>query len=190
MNQRKEIHKRIAKLRKEEVSMASKMISSLFSLVTLILCCGAVVLAERVYVAGGFDKVIESAEKMVSSLNLTQMKQWLFLENWLNDKVLVASSSSYHHLQDNLYEVSDHDVIAIDDGIVIYSAQSDEQNILLVRQDNGLIVTYGLLNEVFAQEDDRVLEGMVIGRVNDQVMLDFSWQGESISYEEALAFEN
>lgn len=190
MNQRKELHKRIAQLRKEEKTFASKIAASLYSLVMLMLCCTAVVLGERIYSAGGFEPVIEAAAQLSETLNLTQLKQWIFLEKWMNQKTLAVSSSAYQQIEGQYYEPDQHEVVSIDDGIVIFCGTQDSGQLVMIRQDNGLIATYGLLNEVFCKEDDRIQKGTLIGRAEAEVYLDFSYQGESMSYEEALAFHS
>ena len=79
-------------------------------------------------------------------------------------------------------------IIRLKKGLYIASEQ-ESGKLILVKQDNGLIVTYGLLNEVLCDEDDRVIKGVLLGKAEAEVYLDFSWQGESLSYEEALAFQ-
>ena len=190
MNRRRKRRSKVNSLSSNEQSFVSKIVSSLFSLVLLVLCCCAVVLSERIYSAGGFEPVVEKWEQISSTLNLTHLKGWIFLENWINNQTMQVSSSSYQHVSDQLYEVDQHEVRAVGDGLVIYCSEDEEGKMVMVRQDNGLIVTYDHLNEVFCKEDDRLLEGAMLGKVQDLVVLDFSWQGESISYEQALAFEN
>lgn len=189
MNQRKEIRRKVARLRKEETKTASRIVNSLYSLMILMMCCVAVVLTNKIHAAGGFDMLAAKLSETVDALNLTQLKQWIFLEKWMNEKTLTVSSSSYHWIEGQYYEVDNHEVSAVDDGIVIFCGQQDSGKVLMVRQDNGLIVTYGLLNEVFCDTDDRIVKGTLIAKVSDEVYLDFSWQGVSMSYEEALVFE-
>ena len=190
MRSRRDFYVRKTRMSKEEKSWFSRMIGSLFSLVTLFMCCIAVVLSGQIYAAGGFDPVVEKWNKVSDALNLTELKEWIFLEKWLSGQILQVSANSYQLIENQMYEVADHEVVAIDDGVVIYCAQQNDSMMVMVRQDNGLIVTYGQLNEVFCSEDDRVVAGAVLAKVHNQVYLDFSWQGESISYEEAIAFEN
>lgn len=190
MNRRKDIYRRVSQLKKEEKTMGSKIVSSLFSLVMLILCCTAVVLSEKIYEANGFEPIKEKVMELSETLNLTQLKQWIFLEKWMNEKTVSVSSNSYQHIKDQYYEPDQHEVVSIEDGIVIFCGTQDSGQMVMIRQDNGLIATYGLLNEVYCQEDDRVQKGVLIGRAEAEVYLDFSYQGESISYEEALAFHS
>ena len=190
MRYRKDLYMRKTRMSKEEKSWFSRVIGSLFTLVTLFMCCICVVLSGQIYSAGGFDPVIEKWNEVSGSLNLNELKEWIFLEKWINGQILQVSSNSYQLVGNQMYEVADHEVLTIDDGIVIYCAEQNDSLMVMVRQDNGLIVTYGQLNEVFCREDDRVVAGSVLAKVQYQVYLDFSWQGESISYEEALAFEN
>ena len=189
MDRRKDIRKRAAQLCREEKTFAYRIFSSLFSLVMLILCCAAVVLCERIYAADGFEPLKDKVVQISTSLNLNQLKQWLFLEKWIDEKTLPVSSVSYQLIEGQYYETDQHEVTSIDDGIVIFTGTQDSGQLIMVRQDNGLIVTYGLLNEVYVFEDDRVNAGVLIGKAEAEVYLDFSYQGESMSYEEALAFQ-
>ena len=190
MNQKKELLKRAAKLRKEERTLASKITSSLFSLVILILCCSAVVLSERIYAAKGFEPLKEKIAQISTSFNLMQLKEWLFLEKWMGEQLLPVSSVNYRLIENQYYETDQHEVVSVDDGIVIYVGQQDSGQFIMVRQDNGVLSTYGLLNEVFVFVDDRVKKGTLIGKSEHEVYLDFSYEGQSISYEEALSFQN
>ncbi len=189
MEKRRDIRKRAAQLCAPEKTFGSKIVSSLFSLVMLILCCAAVVLCERIYAADGFEPLKDKIVQISTSLNLTQLKQWLFLEKWMDDKTLPVSSVSYQLIQDQYYETDHHEVRAVDDGIVIFTGTQDSGDLIMIRQDDGLIVTYGLLNEMYVFEDDRVNAGVLIGKAEAEVYIDFSYQGESMSYEEALAFQ-
>ena len=186
MNQRKQIRRRVAQLRKEERNTASRIVNSVYSLMLLLMLCAVVVLSERIYQAKGFEPVLSKLSELSDTLNLTQLKQWIFLEKWLDEKTIEVSSTSYQLIENQYYEIDNHEVTAIDDGIVIYCGQQDSGQVVMVHQDNGLIVTYGLLNEVLCTEDDRVLKGMIIAKAENQVYLDFSLQGVSMSYEQAI----
>ena len=186
----RKVKNRRLRMNREEKSWLNRVVSSMFSFVMVLMFCIAVVLSSQIYSAGGFDPVIEKWDEISSTINLTHLKEWIFLEKWINGQVMQVSSNSYQWINDQVYEVADHEVIAIDDGLVIYCGKQGQDYMVMVRQDNGLIVTYGQLNEVFCSEDDRLVAGAVLAKVENHVTLDFSWQGESISYEEAMAFKN
>ncbi|MBQ7890224.1 MAG: M23 family metallopeptidase [Erysipelotrichaceae bacterium] len=189
MNQRKQIRKKVAQLRKEENRNTSSIVNSIYTLVLLLMCCAVVVLAERIYQAGGFEPVIAQISQWSDTFNLTHLREWLFLEKWMNNQTLAVSSTTYQLIEGQYYEADSNEVISLDDGIVIYCDEQSSGQVVMIHQDNGLIVTYGLLNEVFCKEDDRILKGTLIGKVENEVYLDFSFQGVSISYEEAISFE-
>ena len=52
MRSRRDFYMRKTRISKEEKSWFSRMIGSLFSLVTLFMCCIAVVLSGQIYAAG------------------------------------------------------------------------------------------------------------------------------------------
>lgn len=189
MNQRHQIRKKVAQLRKEERKASSRIVNSMFTLVMGLLCCAVVVLSEKIYQANGFEPVMTGLKTLSESFSLTELKQWLFLEKWMNDETAAVSSSSYQWIEENYYETSHHEVRCIDDGIVIYVDHQDSGAVIMVHQDNGLIVSYGLLNEVYCKEDDRVLQGVLIGKVEEEVYLDFTLDGVSMSYEEAVTYQ-
>ena len=149
------------------------------------LIVGIFSLGSIIYNVKGFEPLIATFTNIIEKTNLNDIKQWLFLENWLkDDSVNVSFEQSYTHLEDNYYSVINSEVISLDDGIVIYSEKQDSGYVVMVKNDNGVIATYGALNEINCSVDDRVLKGMVLGNVIDNVYLEFSYNGQSVSFED------
>ncbi len=57
---------------------------------------------------------------------------------------------------------------------------------ITLKQDNGVIATYGNLNEVQVQKEDRVLKSKAIGVYEDYVTIDFMLNHKDIPYGNAL----
>ena len=60
----------------------------------------------------------------------------------------------------------------------------------MVKQDNGVLVTYGALMEVQVHPNDRILKGTAIGAVQDAVYLEFSEQGQPVTLQRAMVDED
>ena len=104
------VRTRQSRMNREEKCWLNRIVSSMFSFIMVLMCCVAVVLSGQIYSAGGFDPVIEKWDEISSSINLTHLKEWIFLEKWINGQVLQVSSSSYQWIKDQVYEVTDHEV--------------------------------------------------------------------------------
>ena len=56
----------------------------------------------------------------------------------------------------------------------------------MVKQDNGVLVTYGALQQVQVHLNDRILKGATLGAVQDAVYLEFSEQGQPVTLQRAM----
>ena len=111
------------------------------------------------------------------------LQQFMVFENWfLPSNQSVNSSLQYQLIEGSYFRNSTNMVYAIADGVVIY-INGDQ---VIVKNDNGILVTYGNLMDVQVSLDDRVLENSILGTYQDKVYLDFYVDEEFISYEEAL----
>ena len=76
------------------------------------------------------------------------------------------------------------------DGVVLYIGSQDSGKLVMVKQDNGVLATYGALQDVQVKLNDRLLRGSVLGSVEQAVYLDFSRQGQSVSLQQAMEDAN
>ena len=155
------------------------------------LLLGIGLLSNSIYQINGFQPLINSASKIIDMTHLTDLKQWLFLENWLDDNsTTVFNAQNYTYIADNYYAAMDSEVVSIADGIVIYCEKQDSGYVVMVKNDNSTIATYGALNEVNCAIDDRILQDSVIGKVIDNVYMEFSYNGKSVGLEEVNEINN
>ena len=117
-------------------------------------------------------------------IKILNIGNWIPYENWFSyyDKT-VSSSIVYHRINDNYFVNGTNQCVTISDGIIL--SVNDTQVVVL--QDNGVIATYGNLNEILVKSDERVLQGAVLATFSESVTLDFEADGEKMDYESALA---
>ncbi len=137
------------------------------------------------------EKLISTVQSKLNEWNLTRFVAWLPFENWFSNQTdTVSEPISYIAYKDDYFFSDSNRAVSIDDGIVIYCNEQESGKVVMIKQDNGVITTYGALQDVQCQENDRVLKGMVLGTYDEAIFLQFHLNSEKISYEEALSLEN
>ena len=72
-------------------------------------------------------------------------------------------------------------------GVVLHvEAKDAEKSSVTVRQDNGVIVTYGHLNQVQVKQDERLKAGDVIADYNEYIQLTMLKNKQSVDYNTAI----
>lgn len=110
---------------------------------------------------------------------------WIPYENWFSyyDHT-VSSNLTYHRLTENYFVNGSNQCVTIQDGVVI----SASLNQVLVLQDNGILTTYGNLEEVLVKHDERILKGTILATFKESITLDFEMNGEKMDYETAMTY--
>ncbi len=131
--------------------------------------------------------VLQQIEVLSEKLHLKSLSAWLPFEKWFGKEQPVAAPVSYELIQDHYYKpASGNQVQSIADGVVLYIGEQESGAIVMVKQDNGVLVTYGALQEVQVHLNDRILKGTALGAVQDAVYLEFSEQGQPVTLERAI----
>lgn len=131
-------------------------------------------------------KINEKVHFMTHPLltNFMNISHWIPYENWFQPyDHTVSASMIYHRLSENYFVNGTNQCAVIANGIVL----SSQENQVIILQDNGIMATYGNLDERLIKNDERVLKGAVIGTFTESVTLDFELNGEKMDYESALA---
>lgn len=124
----------------------------------------------------------------MAQIKLDNIGQWIPFEQWfsLKDRA-VSSVPSYIPISENKYQNGSNTSYAVYDGIVLHIQQHKNLKFsITLKQDNGVIATYGNLNEVQVQKEDRVLKSKAIGVYEDYVTIDFMLNHKDIPYGNAL----
>ena len=107
----------------------------------------------------------------------------IVFENWfLPSNQGVNASIQYQLVEGKYYQNSTNMVYAIADGVVVHI----QDNQIMVKNDNGVLVTYGNLAELQVKVEDRILKNSILGTYLDKVYLDFYVDEQYITYEEAM----
>ena len=122
-------------------------------------------------------------------LQTIKSMDWLVFENWFVPSTdVVNATKTYEQVSDNYYTNHTNTVYSISNGVVIYVDQNDNLGYqIIVKNDNGLLVTYSNLSELQVQLEDRILQDSILGTYQQQIYMDFLDGDLYISYEEALA---
>ena len=130
-------------------------------------------------------------DALAEKLHFKSLSAWLPFETWFGKDQPVAATVSYELIQDHYYKpASGNQVQSIADGVVLYIGEQESGAIVMVKQDNGVLVTYGALQEVQVHLNDRILKGTAIGAVQDAVYLEFSEQGQPVTLQRAMGDED
>ena len=107
--------------------------------------------------------VLQQIEVLSEKLHLKSLSAWLPFEKWFGKEQPVAAAVSYELIQDHYYKpASGNQVQSIADGVVLYIGEQESGAIVMVKQDNGVLVTYGALQEVQVHLNDRILKGRCV----------------------------
>ena len=63
--------------------------------------------------------------------------------------------------------------------------KQDQRYVILVKQDNGVIVTYGTLESTAVKKDERIQQGDVLGTYQESLYLYFEKDGKEIDLTQA-----
>ncbi len=158
-----------------------------YTLIMLLLCGSSLALgwmiAEKKNLVSN-----EDLKRIEEKIKWDSLAAWLPFESWFGDMLPVSQNAYYQHLEDQFYTASGNQVKALADGLVVYTGQQQSGALIMVKQDNGIMVTYGNLQEIQVDLQDRILKGQTLGTFQQALYLDFSEAGQTLSYEEALAY--
>ncbi len=192
MNTRKRCQQRIRSRRPilTENRERNRAVRALYTFVMLFLIMASLILANLIHQQHGFDTLVSNIQKATEPLQLYRISDWIPFENWFGGKketITTSVMTHYTQVEGPYYEATNQQVVAIDDGVVLYLDQQESGYLIIIKQDNEILATYGTMSEVHVQENDRILKGQILGLTQDVVYLDFSLQGVSVSFADALA---
>ncbi len=170
----------------------NRFVRTLYSFVMLFLIMASLILANLIYQNRGFDTLVMNVKKVVQPLQLYKISDWIPFENWFKKKDTITTSMITHYtfLENQYYQCSNNQVVAVDSGIVVFTQKQDSGYMMIIKQDNNILATYGAMSESHVKVDDRVLKGQILGLSNKEVYLDFTLQGVAMNFEDVITYEN
>ena len=125
----------------------------------------------------------------IQNFKLDSLTQWIPFDNWFSLKEeAVSAAPAYTPIKDNQYQNGTNSAYAVFNGVVLHVQRSDSGECSVsLKQDNGVVTTYGHLKEVNVKADERILKGKMLGTYENHITIDFLKDNKEISYEKGLA---
>ena len=153
-----------------------------------LMLAGALVLGVGTYMrASGQGEVF--TQWISEHLSLAKYQDWIdthllsVIPFFHNETTAVDGPVSYEAIDETHFTAPTSAISAIGEGVVI---AADEKSVT-IEQTNGIQAVYGDLSEVEVALYDHVQSGDLLGYWESAFSLQFSYEGQAISYEEALA---
>lgn len=183
MNEMKEIRRRIAQRRGGEEDRQPLVFRMIYRGLMVVMVVGIFTLAYLIN-----DKI--HLIPLPEGLSMASVSEWMPFDHWFSaapQDESVAALPTYTLLKQNQYANGTNQANMILDGVVLHIEAKDQaKNSVTVRHDNGVIVTYGHLNHVAIQADERLKKGTVIGTFDEYVTLDIVKDNQRIDLQSAL----
>lgn len=129
--------------------------------------------------------------KIPKNLNFDNIQKMIPFENWFsfqNDKV--STYPTYSLLKGNYYTNGSNQSYAVLNGVVLQVETSTEHKIMVrIQHDNGVMGIYQNLNECHVKQDERVMEGDILGTYSDSILMFFSKNNKDLTLEEVLKID-
>lgn len=181
------IRKRIQKRKNKADEHQPVFFRLLYHTLMLAMACGICALTYLVN-----DKLgIIDVPAAFKNWSFTDVSEWLPFEGWFSkdkkEDAAVSSLPTYSLLEGNKYANGTNQARLMMNGVVLHvEAKDAEKSSVTVRQDNGVIVTYGHLNQVQVKQDERLKAGDVIADYNEYIQLTMLKNKQSVDYNTAI----
>lgn len=183
MNEMKEIRKRIARRRVSEEDHPPLVFRFIYRSLMCIMAVGVLALAYLIN-----DKI--GLVKLPEYMSMASVSEWLPFDHWFSSaqrEESVAALPTYTLLKENQYANGTNQANLILDGVVLHiEAKDPAKNSVTVRHDNGVVVTYGHLNQVSVKANERLKKGAAVGTFDEYVTMDLVKDNQRIDLQSAL----
>ena len=99
----------------------------------------------------------------------------------------VSTTPVYTPLEENQYTNGTNIAYNVYHGVVLHvQTNKDNKQSVSIKQDNGVVATYGNLDEVKVKKGERILKEKILGTYTSYVTIDFLKDQKLIAYDEAL----
>ena len=122
------------------------------------------------------------------TLQLDDLSKWIPFEKWFSLKEeAVSTTPVYTPLEENQYTNGTNIAYNVYHGVVLHvQTNKDNKQSVSIKQDNGVVATYGNLDEVKVKKGERILKEKILGTYTSYVTIDFLKDQKQIAYDEAL----
>lgn len=170
-NVRKRIKSRRYTTQPEEKHSPFSLFRILYHFVMLMMCVCAVVLVILLNQKLNLVKM----PAVLENFKIEDYAKWLPFENWFSLKdEAVSATPSYTLLKDDQYSNGTNTAYTIYDAVVLHVQQGEDgRSVVTLKQDNGIISSYGNLKDVTIKQDERILKGKMLGTYDSYVVLTF-----------------
>lgn len=138
------------------------------------------------------NMVVQAKDAVVKVISTSFLARFIPFEDWFQpSKEQPVSSSTYYTpgSQKGYFQSESNEAAALYDGLVVYIGDEKGKKWIVVHHDNALYATYGSLTEVHVKLYDRIKKGDHIGSFQTEIQLEFLYDSNEITYEEALGLE-
>lgn len=126
------------------------------------------------------------------NLNFGMVSEWLPFDQWFSksEDETVNAALEYSLLKENQYTNGTNKVTMLADGVVLHVEDNGPQkSSVSVRHDTGVIATYGHLDSVQINQDERLLKGTAIATCGEYVSIDLVKDNEVVDMKTAFSEE-
>lgn len=182
------VRKRIQKRKNQSDQHQPLFFRLLYHTLMLAMACGICALTYLVN-----DKLgIVDIPQAFSNWRIGKISEWLPFEGWFTtdkeeDGEAVSALPVYSLLEGNKYANGSNSARLMMNGVVLHVEAKDAQkSSVTVRQDNGVIVTFGHLNQIQVKQDERLQAGDAVGTFDEYVQLTMIKNKQSVDYNTAI----
>lgn len=129
---------------------------------------------------------------IVNSISTSFIAKFIPFEDWFQPKKEQPVSANQYYKQgsqEGYYTSEGNEAVSLYDGLIVYIGDEKGKKWIVVHHDNELYATYGSLQEVHVKLYDRIKKGDRIGSFQTEIQLEFLYNSNEITYEEALVIE-
>ncbi len=185
MNEMSNVRKRIQNRRYGETQKSPLLFRLFYKLLMFAMALGVIALAFLVNDKVGWVKIPADWQ-----LQFAKVSEWLPFDSWFqtsDGEEMVSAMPAYSLLNRNQYANGSNQAYLLMDGVVLHVEEKDgAQSSVTVRHDNGVIVTYGHLQQVQVKQDERLQKGDIAGSFSEYVTLDMVKNKQSVDLPTAL----
>ena len=186
MSEVQDVRKRIQRRRYDEPHSKHMFFKVIYRSVMLLM--GAAIVALAFFIN---DKVgLVELPQALSQINFGLVSEWIPFEHWFSkgEGETVNAQPAYSLIKDNTYRNGTNQANLLMDGVVLHVQDVDKERCgsVSVRHDNGVVATYGHLDSIAVKQDERLLQGDIIGSFRDYINIDLLKDNTLIDLDTAL----
>lgn len=129
-----------------------------------------------------------SMPAFMEDLHLEQISTWIPFEDWFHLKDQpVSTKVTYTQVKEGVYRNDSNTVYNVYDGVVLHIQMLENgKSSITLKQDNGVVTTYGGVNDVSVKEEERILKHTILGTYEDTIAISFMKDHQKLTMEKAL----